>query len=322
MAVEINSFHRNYTKDSMPEIVTEYVYELFVTYLGDEKEISQIFVDNKRVGWLIPVLSMVSIDHDFSENKFFIKHVFEFLKIKKEETLNENVYVLILSRRILNEVGCSSANNLALGLIPYGIYPYGEKICVYQKKRKIKIDGNKICLKKSINISESIDFMKYFIYEVLPQEINPYARFMHFYQFYEIAMEAVFYKKILEKKKKKYHLGNIRDSISELSSERKLINILYSLVDKVQVQSELNSASREIFLDSKEDQYYLSTNNSDLIYDIRNTLVHNHYRFDLKDKLSFYCDYIEDFIVKLIEFFFENKKDYNEFFESYFQSNT
>ena len=117
-----------YLVDSMPHIQVDYGIKLYTKSSPDEKEIAEVFVKSvdseKRVGWLIPVLSMISLEHDYSENQYFIKHVYEAMKSLSGNEFHENTYVLVYSKRLLEEIGVGSDGELTGAFVIYGVYPY------------------------------------------------------------------------------------------------------------------------------------------------------------------------------------------------------
>ncbi|QJD59991.1 hypothetical protein HG264_14345 [Pseudomonas sp. gcc21] len=310
-----------YLEDPMPEVQTEYGVRLYTKSAPDEKEIAQIFMpgDPKevRIGWLIPLLSIISSEHDEYENKFFRKHAYEALKTLKGRNLPENLYLLIYSRRLLDSVRVSCDGELALAFLLYGVYPFYEHGSLSSVDFKAPITP-KIVIHKCFNGDRAMGFFKLLIREVLPAEKNGYARFMFFYQIYEITMELVFYKKVNELKIKRSHLGIIRKRIDEYSSESKLIGLLYSEMKREEFDARLAAEARLIFEDIKENEYYTSTSKSKMIYDIRNTLVHSYYRFKFKDSLSYLTSYLEDEAFHLLRYLYSAEGLKTEIERTYF----
>jgi len=83
---------------------------------------------------------------------------------------------------------------------------------------------------------------------------------MYIYQFFELSMEFIFYREMSEYRKNKNHLGTIRDKFTKLSSESKLINLIYERLEVNKVDPILNSKVRGIFGDYKDDDYYEKSN--------------------------------------------------------------
>lgn len=310
-----------YLEDPMPEVQVEYGVRLYTKSVPDEKEIAQIFLPANprevRVGWLIPILSIISSEHEEYENRYFKKHVYEALKTLKGRTLPESIYVLIYSRRLLDSVGIQRDGELALAFLLYGIYPYYENSSLAGVDFKLPVTP-KIVIRKCFNGDLAVGFFKVLLGEVLPSEKNVYARFMFFYQIYELAMELVFYKKVNELKIKRSHLGIIRKRIDEYSSESKLIGLLYAEMQREENDASLAAVAKLIFEDVKEVGYYATTTKSSMLYDIRNTLVHSYYRFNIGDNLSYLASYLEDEVFHVLRYLHSIEGMRVEIEENYF----
>lgn len=310
-----------YFEDPMPEVQVEYGVKLYTKSVPDEKEIAQVFIPvgagEVRVGWLIPVLSIISSEHEEYENKYFRKHVYEALKTLKDRILPESVYVLIYSRRLLNSAAVYCDGELALAFLLYGIYPYYEKTSLAGVDFKLPVTP-KIVVHKSFNGDLAAGFFKVLLSEILPSEKNGYARFMFFYQVYELAMECVFYKKLSELKTKRSHLGIIRKRIDDYSSESKLIGLLYAEMQRDENDASLAAVAKIIFEDVKDACYYATTMKSSMLYDIRNTLVHNYYRFNIGDNLSYLASYLEDEVFHVLRYLHSVEGMRIEIEENYF----
>ncbi|TDV44444.1 hypothetical protein EC919_114116 [Pseudomonas graminis] len=312
---------RAYLEDPMPEVQVKYGVRLYTKSAPDEKEISQIFIpgDTKevRIGWLIPILSIISSEHEQFDDKYFRKHVYEALKTVKGRTLPESIYILIYSTRFLESVAVHRDGELALAFLLYGIYPFYGKSSLAGLDFKLAVTP-KIVIHRCFNGDSATGFLKILISEVLPREKNGYARFMFFYQIYELAMEFVFYKKVNELKIKRSHLGIIRKRIDEYSSESKLIGLLYSEMQREEYDASLAAVAKLIFEDVKDVSYYASTMKSSMLYDVRNTLVHSYYRFNIGDSLSYLASYLEDEVFHVLQYLYSVEGMRIEIEENYF----
>lgn len=311
-----------YLEDSLPDIQTEYGVKLFTKSTPDEKEIAQVYIKNEtetRIGWLIPVLSIISLEHDQSENVYFRKHVYEAMKIIKNKSLPESIYVLVYSKRLLDSAGVELDGELSLSFLLFGVYPYYNSPSLTNIENKKKIE-NKLVITKSFNFDFSVGFFKFFSSSFLPTERNGYARFMFCYQVYELAMEMVFYKKVNELKITRSHLGIIRKKIDDYSSEGKLINILYGEMGREKNDPNLSAVAKIIFEDVKDTEYYISTNRSSMLYVIRNTLVHSYYRHNVEENLSYLSSYIEDEVFYVLNYLYSVQEMRAEMEAKYFHA--
>lgn len=312
-----------YREDAIPAVQTPYAIKLYTKSVPDEKEIAQVYIRNqseKRIGWLIPVISMISLEHEYAEDIYFKKHVYEAMKFLRGKTLHESIYVLVYSERILSTVDVKSDGELSLSFLLYGVYPYYKLSSIASVEYKARI-GSKIVIAKGFNFDSAVGFFKLLVDDLLPAERNGYARFMFFYQIYELAMEMLFYKKVNELKIARSHLGIIRKKIDDYSSEGKLIAVLYAEMGLDKNDSSLAIEAKKIFEDLKEDHYYTSINKSGMLYDIRNILVHSYYRYSIEESLSYLASYIEDEAFYVLNYIFSVQSMKEELEAKYFNAN-
>ncbi|EKP0278757.1 hypothetical protein JGK46_004479 [Aeromonas bestiarum] len=304
-----------YREDSVPTQGVEYIIKMYSKQEPDEKDIAEIFLNRTRIGWLIPAISMISKEHDFSDNKYYQKHVYEIYTQLKNQIFSEKIYFLVISKRLLDAIPKHKHSSdqgllgeLSFSFVQYGLYPYYGQVSEYKNSLSEEAVPNNINIKRSFDFDKSINYLNNFTKVYLQTETNPYARFMSLYQVIELSMEAVFYTKIFNYRKSKNHLGIIREKISELSSERKLINIIYSSAGLDKFDRSLSDRAKVIFGDFKNAEYYEKCVKSDMLYDIRNALVHSYYRFDIKSHLTYLCDFIELEAFNIIEYLFRDEE--------------
>lgn len=309
-----------YLEDSLPHVQAEYGVKLYTKSVPDEKEIAQVYIQGEsetRIGWLIPVISMISSEHEYAGNVYFRKHVYEAMKYLGGEELHESVYVLVYSKRLLAEADVASDGALSFSFVLYGVYPYFRLRSLASVEHKMQV-GSKLLVAKGFNFDFAVGFFKVLVNDLLPAERNGYARFMFFYQVYELAMEMVFYKKVNELKIARSHLGIIRKKIDDYSSEGKLIGVLYTEMGRDKNDTSLAAVARKIFEDLKEESYYATTNKSAMLYDIRNTLVHSYYRYSIDESLSYLSSYIEDEAFHVLNYIYSVQGMREELEEKYF----
>lgn len=312
-----------YLTDPLPNIQVEYGCKLFTKSAPDEKEISQVFISKEssdaRVGWLVPVLSMISLEHEMSEDKYFRKHVYEAFKILEGREIYEKCYVLIYSKRLMAANDIAEDGELSLSFLSYGIYPYYMDVSAYVAFSTRTLDRATV-VDKCFNTDSSVGFFQVLVKTIMPSEMNDYARFMFFYQVYELAMEVVFYKKVRALKSNKSHLGIIRKKMEEYSSEEKLINALYDDMKRNNFDVDLSDVVRDIFEGARDELYYTTTARSNMLYHVRNTLVHSYYRFKVSDKLAYLASYIENEFFYIIRHLYSDSVVRAELEEEYFCS--
>ncbi|MGF6183451.1 hypothetical protein ABIB42_004506 [Massilia sp. UYP32] len=312
-----------YLADPLPTIQVQYGVRIFTKSSPDEKEISEVYIKGedfeKRIGWMIPVLSMVSLEHDYAENPYFKKHVYEAMKYLIGQDFHEKTYILVYSKRFVEEAGVIADGELSTSFALYGIYPYYNSHSIFDTKHKTLV-SKKLLIEKGFNFDFSYGFFKFIVENLLPLENNGYARFMFFYQIYELAMEKIFYMKINELKSNRSHLGIIREKIKDYSSENKLIAILYAEMGSDRNDASLAQVAMSIFSNFKEEAYYTTTQKSSMLYDIRNTLVHNYYRYNIEGNILYLASYIEDEAFHILKYIYSVPSIRKEMEDEYFSN--
>lgn len=331
--VTVPKIYQSFSEESSVSQAYTYTIIQYSKFEASEKDITIVHMDArlvdshisnrdryKRIGWLIPVLSLLSTEHDHAGSVHFRRYAYELFKATINGCYPETTYFLVLSDHNFNYFsGRYSSENLYLSFTGYGVYPKFEYDAEYYNKQAKKIGATTV-IAPSFPVVRAKGFIKKLTHVLSQTEINHYARFMFFYQIIELLMELVFYDKILTYKKNKLRLGIIREKISELSSEKKLIALLYEKIGITKIDAELLIQARNIFGDSKEETYYQNAVNSEVLYDLRNTIVHNYYRFDFKHELEYMCDHVEIMINKIIELVFLDDFLHKEFMDGYFES--
>lgn len=331
----------NFNEETVPKIYQSFPDEdpqLTYTILqyskfeASEKDISIVSMDarlinselkhehaRKRIGWLIPALSLLSVEHDYADNPHFRRYAYELFKSTLNNTYPESTYFFVLSDNNFEFFSEKySSDNLSLAFVGNGVYSKFDHDTIYHNNQAKEIGGT-TTISPSFPFKRSKGFIKKLTHVLSQTETNHYARFMFFYQIIELLMELVFYDKIYSYKREKLRLGIIRDKISELSSEKKLITLLYEKIGACKVDPELLRQAKNIFNDSKDASYYENTVNSDVLYDLRNTIVHNYYRYDFKDELEYMCNHIEIVTHNILEKIFLDEHLSKEFSDGYIE---
>lgn len=280
-----------------------------------ENDIFCLFYKNSetRIGWLFPIDSISSENHDcFSGDRrphyeVYAKLAADHLKVIL--ALNTDNYHLAVLKKENLPRDCST-NSFICSLAKYGynqstfddtrLY-YSNKLC--SEKINSAKESKKLVLKPNFLDHNFI----YDLFNHLKVERHFYLRFILIYQLYELLIEKVFFAKISNFRDKKFNLATIRDKIGEISSERKLINILFESlkIDKNPESIFLDSA-REFLKEYKEISYLSSElSMPNIIYDIRSLLVHSFYKFNSSHDLM--SDFVDSFELKTIEILLENE---------------
>lgn len=297
------------------ENLKDYEFILFKKQDYVENDIFCLFYKNSetRIGWLFPIDSIGSDNHDCylddrrQHYEIYAKLAADHLKdISVSNT--DNYHLAVLKKEKLPN-NCPPSNFMC------SFAKYGYNLSTFDDTRPYY--SNKLCSEKinSANGSKKLvlkpNFLDhsftYNLFNHLKVEKHFYLRFILIYQLYELLIEKVFFAKISSFRDKKFNLATIRDKIGEISSERKLINILFTRlgIDTTPETTFLDSA-KEFLKEYKETSYLTSElSMPNIIYDIRSLLVHSFYKFDSSHDLM--SDFVDSFELKTIEILLENE---------------
>ncbi|HCD1870870.1 TPA: hypothetical protein NBI88_005132, partial [Enterobacter bugandensis] len=146
-----------YQIDPKPQY-TGYNIFLYSKKDADEKEIAQVEIvtnrSKQRLGWLFPVLALISGEHDYADNEFFIKQAYEAYTHLKGQELDESIYIFVLNNTVsdLLEVGKEELGIFSLSFSKYGIYPYFGSLAEYSNSNAL-VMPNKVTIKKCFDLT-------------------------------------------------------------------------------------------------------------------------------------------------------------------------
>lgn len=311
-----NSLEMELNTDTVPsryqninEVSTsEYKAIKLTKFEPDEKDISIIYIRLRkpsrdvRVGWLIPAISLISVDHDYSEDLHFIKYASNIFDKYKDQAIDERTYFFVW----FNETVESNKINLydyILDFTKFGIYPLESEHSKYINSLSLRVT-KEITLQKRFDFRIFNGFVRELYSKTLQNETNLYARFMQIYQVIELSMDLALQAKMMEFKDSRKHMGIIRDKLTEYFKEAKLIGTVYDFTNNSNDITNLRVEANAKLKQSTGKNY--STERKEVaIYDFRNMLVHNYYRFKDDVDITIFCDHIErdalDILTKMTE---------------------
>ncbi|WP_439480790.1 hypothetical protein [Chryseobacterium aquaticum] len=283
-------------------------------YLNAENDVFQVYLKKNRVGWIFPLQALISDENDFTDNPFFNKYKYATYKkiLERQKTVKkitiiddvlyslsdfygENVIILCISLETLPDEEFEVENFLP-SLANYGYFILNdEEISIktsiskqslfskYKGCEKIKIHSSKI------NLSEH-NFLKNLYINHLKKIEDNVLKFFMLYQVIEYLLEKEFNIKfdsfLADYHAKKIDKNSFREKINEWSKERKLIKHFSTTIA---IPDELVtdfSRDAKLFLENFFHKYE-KEDVGDLIYDIRNILIHRYRDIDIlsDDKL-------------------------------------
>lgn len=274
-----------------------------------ENDIFQIYTkttDSRiRAGWLFPVSVLGSSEHDFWENPHFsiyAKIGGSILTSYNGDDLGEDTHILILKDATIAEHDIY-VENTAVSLLKHGYYPIANGAKFHNSLCTIDNSQIKnICVEKHPEISAHIPYIPKLVQEFLPKITDPLSRFISIYQVYELLMEKYFHYKIDEYRALRATIGTIREKISDLSSEKKLIQGVFTHCNlRSNTDENERALARNLFGTDKDENYYKELKLQSLIYDIRNAIIHNYHKYELSDLMRDIAERMEVILFETLE---------------------
>ncbi|CAI1804580.1 hypothetical protein [Serratia proteamaculans] len=284
----------------------------------------------KRIGWVIPIISLDSTEHQFAQDEHFLRYSFiaarEALKNSTNEIYKKNIEknngidieslniselfddstsVFIVSKETLP---VEKIDNFDLGEYIPSFFSYGYVELTKKDPSLLffeqEIEETNIiklhCASKDVG---SIDYIRSMCSNVLPYESNAIFRFFYLYQVIEMLMDIILYEEhrciVQELATVAGDMSRIKellDKLSESASEKKRIKLLTEKYTSNQYNMDLlRQCCIELLTDlGKEPADGLAG----FLYPIRNFIIHQFRNFppECIGKLS---DVTEEFIMLL-----------------------
>lgn len=261
-----------------------------------ENSIFQVYVGKVRIGWIFPVQALLSSNHNYWDNPYFLKYAYVAycLLLQKIESRDQqknegeiSIGDFYKSEKIILILDKDNCNNIEDFLLsdyaPY-LYKYG-----YSVTGKGNIDAEiarpniRISLHKISSELRQIEYISTMFEQIIPQEQEAFARFHTYYQIIEIFISMIF-----EHDFRKFigalnfdteNLFEKRDELTAMSAEKGRICKLFN--DYVQVdikdRDALDEQCKDLLKNSGRgtfSEFYLN------LYAVRCLLVHRLYSLD------------------------------------------
>ena len=301
---EVNS-NKNYRVDYPLQIpytpntsIQEFEIYLFKRNQTIENKILQVYLkqgDKKeRIGWIFPINSLVSTEHDFVNNDHFLnyaKAAFIELKIQKLDSDS-----LLDSYDNNTHIFCHSKERAKTLNITFDITQYFHYFYLYgyhdENNREIKIDikypDQEITLQEYSDKIVNIEYIRKIFNEILPYTNEPLLEFFYQYQLIELLIDQVFSytKQIVITKLSEQDLtaSEVRDRLYDLqkvlSEKERIKKLTKDFTDflKIDEKDNLKQYCND-FLKIKNNLVDCDLDNfEEYLYKLRNSLFHNHFK--------------------------------------------
>ena len=302
--------------DYIPIGETEFSYKdyqvvlLDNNYLNAENDVFQIF-DKKekiRLGWIFPFSNLVSNENDFSNNEYLNKYkyvAYQLLLLSTNKDLDteqgfdeirisnfylDNPIVMVLSNNNIAKINNFSLHNYIPSLAKYGYYIQNEY------SNRLNLDAKRdYCLnyrgKSKLNLTCAVRDIKSdrFFSELFSKHLKSLEhhliRFHILYQVIEYTLserfDVVFKSLISEYNASSIKKNDFIEGINQLGKERANIKKVVEQVQNKNCDSDIVNLERECKNLLHSHGKKIKNTTGDLIYDVRNLIVHN-YR-DIED---------------------------------------
>lgn len=283
------------------EAPEKYEVHMLKNQCASENSIHQVYVGEGRIGWVFPVQALVSKEHTYANDIHFLKYAyaatFHLLdEINDRDTKNQrssicltdfyesNSQVLILDKDNIAKINNFSIDDYAVSFFAKG-YSFSGAGNIYTE-----LDG----IEKHVRIKSLTERLKNASYinilfkELIPIEMEPFAKFHILYQVVEIMINEVFnieFKKYVEKLDGKTDkLFEEKDKLNDIINEKKRVVLLMNNYTKIPLESSgrLNAICKGLLehCGSKVISDEENTDVSKNLYAVRCLLVHNFYTLD------------------------------------------
>lgn len=314
--IEDNSGENSISIEYKPILVKDYNtndFEIHLfenNYLNAENDVFQIIDknDDLRLGWIFPLSNLEGTEHDQYENihlnrykyvafQLLLEAQYENIKLSQEKTefdlsdlYPDNPIILILSSANTVKIKDFSVINYLPSLSKFGYFKKNEfqnSVVLPQKDlfctsfRGVE----KLYLYKSPRDLTQDRFLDAMFQKLLKSLEHHLVRFHLLYQVIEYILserfDAVFDRLLLEFQTNKPPKNDFIEELKDLSKERINIKKVIECISKGHCDFDANNLKRDATDLLNSHKKKIKTSVGDLLYDIRNLIVHN-YR-DIED---------------------------------------
>lgn len=260
-----------------------------------ENSIYQVYVSEQRIGWIFPIQALVSKEHDYSNNAFFLKYAYvaSYLLLESikddnrretpDQLLLEDYYdakrsILVIDKENVAKLDTFSIDNYIVGLYKYG-YAYSGRGNIFAEFPGSEI-RRRLNLKAVSTQLTMIPNINYLFKEQLPIAENEVIRFHLCYQIIELLISIVFedqFQRVLKKiQTDSEELFNQRELLADIVGEKYRIKLLFNNYISCETSycTDLDMACKRLLLLNKKD---ISQTYYENLYSVRCLLVHRLY---------------------------------------------
>ena len=274
----------NYLNLNVEENLEDYFFKILNTdILNRENDIFQVYDKqaNVRLGWIFPIQALLSKEHDYAENSFFLKYayiaIYLLLENVNEENMRNSSDILRITDFypedaiifVLCKSNCMQINDFCYEDYIVDLFGHGYSCLPYSA-----IGEKDVCVEKRINIRKiSKDVKeKMFIVEVFKSllvqtNLLPLAKFHMLYQIVELLIGDIFSYEFTNFSKKisedTNNLFDLKDELQKITGEKYRVKELFNTYSRI--DGILKEASKKEKFDV-----------GDSLYSVRCLVFHNY----------------------------------------------
>lgn len=258
-----------------------------------ENDIYQVYVNKVRIGWIFPIQALLSNQHNYAANRFFLRYAYvalwlllDHINSKDEKEIcsdffledyyNDALTILVMDCQNISRLGAFHMEDYTVSLYQHG-YSYsggGNLFSQIEKPDKI------IHLKPVAENLRQIEYIHTMFVNAIPKNQEAFAMFHTYYQIVEILIAAVF-----EDKFKKFvnqldqnsgSLFDQREELGNMTLEKQRVKWLFSEYVSIP-KRECDLLNLQCSKLLQENGKKIAGNMAENLYSVRCLLVHSLY---------------------------------------------
>lgn len=290
-----------------------------------ENSIYKLYTDGERIGWIFPIQSLESQEHDYVQDKFYLSYAYvalykllKMIDFREQEYSDFNILqyysdtiqILIYDKENASRIDGFNISNYAVDLFCKG-YSFSGKGNVYTCAEKI--DKN-IRVKQLPESIRNISYINILFMELIPLKESSYSKFHLIYQIIEILIGVVFNYKIremiVEIADSSEDLFEKRDKLNDITLEKNRVRWLFDNYSSIEFQKNeiLNNLCKRLLTENRKN--YDENNTGSNLYSVRCLIVHSLYSLNNESRklLEELNNSFLDVVLDILTTFHENKR--------------
>lgn len=286
----------NYLNLNVEENLEDYCFKILNTdILNRENDIFQVYDKqaNVRLGWIFPIQALLSKEHDYAENSFFLKYAYIAIYLLLENVNEENMrnsseilritdfypedaIIFVLCKSNCKQINDFCYEDYIVDLFGHGYscLPYsaiGEKDVYVEKRINIR--------KISKDVKEKMFIVEVFKSLLVQTNLLPLAKFHMLYQIVELLIGDIFSYEFTSFSKKisenTNNLFDLKDELQKLTGEKYRVKELFNTYSRINgtLKEKLMDVCNEILKESSKKE---KADVGDSLYSVRCLVFHNY----------------------------------------------